>query len=597
MANFLDETATGSRDTWRDVCKRQSPQVGPNGYLTGPWADAIVAAVACEKAGQAGRFSDGPAGQVLDYLQHRGHQKLMKAAEATEEAAHAGRLRPPSSASKPQEGASRPECRYGASCYNRDPEHLKKFSHPYGGGYPGAAAAAPSAPPRPNPSAAAPRPVCKYGAKCYNKNPEHLNSFAHPWLEGGGAACGASAGPAALKIRCGKCSKVLEARIPPSAAAGSPIRVPCPDCRSLNEAKVPQSCVGGKGGKGGAGGAHRTDLARPAPRIGGRPPRVSGRQRALLIGVNYFGTRAELRGCINDVHNMQRLLTESFGWSSRDIRTLTDDGRGRDMPTRSNIMDGLRWLAGSAAPGDVLFFHFSGHGAQQEDPNGFEEDGMNETICPMDFKNAGMITDDEIGDIIVKPLPEGVKLIGIMDCCHSGTGLDLPFTWTRHGWKEETNPYHSLCDVQMFSGCEDDDTSSDASTAYGAAGGAMTTAFCDVLRQNSCPTYPQLLDMLHNNLRRRGFSQRPQLTSSQQFSFDRPFVISDILPNTNPEIGRTVRRRFPPQPRKMDPSDPLAMMLGVGAGLLGGMLVADVVGDVLGGGGFGAPLLGGLLDG
>ena len=40
-----------------------------------------------------------------------------------------------------------------------------------------------------------------------------------------------------------------------------------------------------------------------------------------------------------------------------------------------------------ARAGDVLFFHFSGHGAQEEDPKGWEEDGMNETILPVDFKD------------------------------------------------------------------------------------------------------------------------------------------------------------------------------------------------------------------
>merc|ERR1712187_646282 len=180
-----------------------------------------------------------------------------------------------------------------------------------------------------------------------------------------------------------------------------------------------------------------------------------------------------------------------------------------------------------------------GHGAQQEDPHGYEEDGMNETILPVDFKKSGMITDDQISDAIVKPLPNGVRLTAVMDCCHSGSGLDLPFTWTPgRGWKEAVNPYFSVGDVQMFSGCEDDDTSSDASTRYGAAGGAMTTAFCDVLRQNPRPTYPQLLDMLHRHLRNRGFSQRPVLTSSQQFNFDRPFSLTDIHPNMNPMIGR-----------------------------------------------------------
>merc|ERR1719491_1849345 len=125
------------------------------------------------------------------------------------------------------------------------------------------------------------------------------------------------------------------------------------------------------------------------------------------------------------------------------------------------------------------------------------------------------MTDDHIGDIIVKHLPEGVRLTAILDCCHSGTGLDLPFTWRNRGWKEETNPYHCLADVQMFSGCEDDDCSSDAANAYGAAGGAMITAFCNALRSNPCPTYPQLMAMLQQNLRREGFKQRPQLTTSQ----------------------------------------------------------------------------------
>jgi len=175
--------------------------------------------------------------------------------------------------------------------------------------------------------------------------------------------------------------------------------------------------------------------------------------------------------------------------------------------------------------------------------------------------------------------PEGVKLTAVMDCCHSGTGLDLPFTWTHRGWKEETNPYLSVGDVQMFSGCEDDDTSSDAASLYGAAG-AMTTAFCDVLRADPCPTYPQLMQALHQNLRRRGFSQRPQLTSTQRFHFDRPFLLSDVIPNTNEQIGRIFRRKFPPRPRPMQ--GPLADMLGIGVAVLGGMMVADIASSLMG---------------
>merc|ERR1712032_700435 len=111
------------------------------------------------------------------------------------------------------------------------------------------------------------------------------------------------------------------------------------------------------------------------------------------------------------------------------------------------------------------------------------------------------ITDDQIGDLIVKRLPEGVRLTAVMDCCHSGTGLDLPYTLTRRGWKEETNPFHSMGDVQLFSGCEDHDTSADTCSRYGAAGGAMTTALCDVLRQSRGLTYSELIAQLNRLMR------------------------------------------------------------------------------------------------
>mmetsp|Transcript_41807 Transcript_41807/g.75910 ORF Transcript_41807/g.75910 Transcript_41807/m.75910 type:complete len:458 (-) Transcript_41807:404-1777(-) len=322
--------------------------------------------------------------------------------------------------------------------------------------------------------------------------------------------------------------------------------------------------------------------AQPAPtptfgHVPGAQQFSGGRQRALLVGINYTGTRAKLRGCINDVHNMHGLLTSTYGWDSRNIRTLTDDHG--EKPTRANILAGLRWLAQGAKAGDSLIFHFSGHGAQQRDPEGIEEDGMNETILPVDFQRAGMITDDEISDIIVRPMPEGVRVTGVMDCCHSGTGMDLPFTWTKsRGWKEEVNPYHSKCDAQLFSGCEDHDVSADA-TRYGQAGGAMTTAFCDVLRSNPMLQYSQLMAQLAQVMRSRGFRQRPQLSSSQRFSSDRMFTLTDAIPNSNNSLGRTVRRRFPPRPRKV--KGPLADLLPIGLGIAGGLLAADIIGDIL----------------
>jgi metacaspase-1 len=87
----------------------------------------------------------------------------------------------------------------------------------------------------------------------------------------------------------------------------------------------------------------------------------------------------------------------------------------------------LNWLVQGCQAGDSLVFHYSGHGKQQKDENGDEIDGFDETILPMDFQQEGVIVDDEINETIVRPLPHGVKLHAIVDACHSGTVLDLPF--------------------------------------------------------------------------------------------------------------------------------------------------------------------------
>ena len=62
---------------------------------------------------------------------------------------------------------------------------------------------------------------------------------------------------------------------------------------------------------------------------------------------------------------------------------------GFPSPCFAKSVRQLHWLADGARAGDVLFFHYSGHGAQKEDPHGYEEDGMNETIIPVDFQSSG----------------------------------------------------------------------------------------------------------------------------------------------------------------------------------------------------------------
>jgi uncharacterized caspase-like protein len=127
----------------------------------------------------------------------------------------------------------------------------------------------------------------------------------------------------------------------------------------------------------------------PPSRFNAGSPGAPKRKKALLIGINYYNQRGELKGCVNDVENIFKLLVITYGWNPHDITILTDGAlKGipnclePQSPTRANILSRLRWLVDGCLPGDSLFLLYSGHGAQQEDANGFEEDGMNETILP-----------------------------------------------------------------------------------------------------------------------------------------------------------------------------------------------------------------------
>lgn len=221
--------------------------------------------------------------------------------------------------------------------------------------------------------------------------------------------------------------------------------------------------------------------------------------RALIVGINYVGTSSELKGCINDALNAEKLLIEKFKFNKNNILILTDDSKFK--PTRDNIIGGMRWLlsmepvssfsgnrgyGGVSPAGSKLFFHYSGHGSYIIDRNGDEEDGRDETIIPIDYITNGMITDDEIYNILVMKVPSNNSLVAVIDSCHSGTSLDLPYML-----KENKGSYVTgICgkssitpgDVVNISGCTDMQSSTD-SYVNGNFCGAMSYSFFEAINQ------------------------------------------------------------------------------------------------------------------
>ncbi|KAI3702184.1 hypothetical protein L6452_27910 [Arctium lappa] len=268
-------------------------------------------------------------------------------------------------------------------------------------------------------------------------------------------------------------------------------------------------------------------------------------KRALLCGVTYNKQKYKLKGTNYDVNSMRELLMSRFQFPSTAIHILAEMD-SHLHPTKRNIQEALRWLVKDNQYGDSLVFYFSGHGLRQPDFFDDERDGFDETICPLDFRTAGMIIDNEINDTIVRPLVKGVKLHAIIDACHSGTILDLPHVYNtkKTEWLDNSPPSgvykgtrggHAI----SISACEDNQLAADTS-AFSESGkqmeGAMTYTFRKAVGENRRVTYASLLASMHKDIlaaKAKCFSlrglfhrerlQEPLLSSSKVFDLNETF--------------------------------------------------------------------------
>jgi len=304
-----------------------------------------------------------------------------------------------------------------------------------------------------------------------------------------------------------------------------------------------------------------------------------GKRKALLVGIRYLDTSSPLSGCHSDVANVKEFLLTK-GYEEKNTRVLIDDESAAPflLPTRANIIAGMKWLVAGAAEDDALFFHFSGHGGSIEDEDGDEADGYDETILPGDFETAGIIIDDEIHATIVAPLPVGCRLTILFDCCRSGSGADLPYTYMQDGslvshtskvQHMENIKFHSMrgdndaleralesfrisntaeakaahlktlmtrtsyADVIFLSGCMDEQLSADLSRkdedGNEEGTGALSYALLAYLKAADAhkekPTYKDVLVRVHEVLDAMGLNQRPQLSSSHPIDLDLEFIM------------------------------------------------------------------------
>ena len=248
-------------------------------------------------------------------------------------------------------------------------------------------------------------------------------------------------------------------------------------------------------------------------------------KKALLIGINYFSSKYELNGCINDVKSLKSKL-ELLKFDK--INTLTDDKDYK--PTKINILVEFRKLLEESNDGDILFFSFSGHGSNTIDRNGDEEDGFDEMLITSDMNG---ILDGTINDYISTYLNnKKVTLFCLIDCCHSGSIMDLKYQYLDSNNYNKTIENKKINNVEnsniiMISGCKDNQTSADACINKKYQG-AMTWSFLRVLSIYPNLNLKNLVQNMRNILRLSNYTQIPQLSSNKLIDLERSYFFRCI---------------------------------------------------------------------
>jgi metacaspase-1 len=275
-------------------------------------------------------------------------------------------------------------------------------------------------------------------------------------------------------------------------------------------------------------------------------------KKAVLIGINrYRIPGSDLRGCINDVRNMQAVLTQYYGFGAGDVTVLTDGAA-----TKKAMQKAIADLVTRAKKGDVVLVHYSGHGSNVPDDNGDEADKRDEILCPTDLDWNDPLSDDWLRKTFNR-LKAGVNLTVVFDCCHSGTAtraimppdapsiprylpcpLDLMATESgrklrgrvTRGMRASKPAARKKGDVAiadigevLITGCRATQTSADAHIG-GAYNGALTYHLVAAIKAHDGHlTNRELHTATRAALAKANFDQVPQL-EGQKEHLDRPFL-------------------------------------------------------------------------
>ena len=282
---------------------------------------------------------------------------------------------------------------------------------------------------------------------------------------------------------------------------------------------------------------------------------------ALFVGINdYPAPVSKLNGCIKDVKNLEKFVRNHLA-NSHDIHIerLIDEDANYEQ-----IISTFESHLGQAGSGDVVWFHYSGHGSEEptaeEFKNSIEPSGKDQTLVVYDARLPGgrHLADKELAVLLhglTKDHPDDPPHIVVsLDACHSGSGTrDVasdPVIKTRaapssggrrtldsyiHGyysdqWQNDQKLSVPVAPHIAFSACETVQLAGDL-----ASGGAFSTGLVKALRKTKGDiNYADLFLRARSAVQKENRKQTPQFETIGSFNPYTKFLVGS--PHGSPDM-------------------------------------------------------------
>jgi len=165
-------------------------------------------------------------------------------------------------------------------------------------------------------------------------------------------------------------------------------------------------------------------------------PNITGQRWAVLVGIDDYDHLPQLNFAVNDTVWLSSALSEACGFPPENIFPLVTDwkrlrsmeetegppltesfwnwfGRQAEKPTKDTLISRLEWLKKKVRPGDLVLFHFSGHGILLDNKGHLAMQEANAT--DLHARGPGCVCMDDLSSVLRSLSAETVVVI--FDAC------------------------------------------------------------------------------------------------------------------------------------------------------------------------------------